>query len=485
MSEDNFGQPDLKPDQDKIEEEAIAAYQVNLAVYSREGRSKEWADTHYLLGKIYIGRARSGHLESAELAITHLEAALTVYSREAFPREHAQTRIALAAAYLRRSVGDRAENLQNVITHVSATVDDYILDILTKPQKLTAPRRSAAAPRDVFKSEDPAEDEDGSFPAKPIHSKEQTSRATPDLSSSTFPDLTEHFEPASRHRAKDTHYKPVPESPLPRSLPASPQSRLWRHETRRIPPNTPESASVPDAFDESSVVQRVEPPRGTHRARRFPSAKRERHEASYMAGPHSRSPFESEIGRLVENIPRDMRTHISNIVEVRIGRKNLEALSDGVAGHPVSHDIQVAKAMSVRLRAPDGGFLIEPISTETMLWIDSEKTLAMLKTEYASWRWRVVPLQRGKRPLNIVVSAAISDASGILAETTLPDQVIEVYVRINYGRTSRRLLGWATAAALGGMVHAWGQHHYEGGLGGLSDWGSRAQNALHSLLGRL
>ena len=53
--------------------------------------------------------------------------------------------------------------------------------------------------------------------------------------------------------------------------------------------------------------------------------------------------------------------------------------------------------MSVRLRAPEGGFWIEMASPETQ-WI--ENTLGLLSDDYASWRWIVTPQRRGLgRPL--------------------------------------------------------------------------------------
>jgi hypothetical protein len=58
--------------------------------------------------------------------------------------------------------------------------------------------------------------------------------------------------------------------------------------------------------------------------------------------------------------------------------------------------------MSVRLRAPDGGFFIENASPETQ-WI--EKTLLLSSDEFASWRWNVTPREKGKKRLQLIISA--------------------------------------------------------------------------------
>jgi hypothetical protein len=156
-----------------------------------------------------------------------------------------------------------------------------------------------------------------------------------------------------------------------------------------------------------------------------------------------------EIGQLVENIPKTMRVGIPEKAEVRIGKADVKALADGLQGGVWRHDVVVTKAMSVRLRAPDGGFFIESGSPETQ-WI--ENTLGLMADDYASWRWTITPKDRGWKRLQLVVSARTVGTDGVAAETALPDQVIDVRVRTNYGRTFARVGGWALAALAGGIV---------------------------------
>lgn len=163
-----------------------------------------------------------------------------------------------------------------------------------------------------------------------------------------------------------------------------------------------------------------------------------------------------EAGQLVENIPRRMRTGIPVVVEARIARANVKALAEGLqgGGSAYQHEIIVTKAMAVRLRGSDGSFIIEPRSPETQ-WIDN--ILGMATEDFASWRWTVTPKERGKRKLQLVVSARTVGADGLTAETALPDQWIDVKVGINYGATAKSMFGWIAIAVIGGVFGRFGE----------------------------
>lgn len=162
-----------------------------------------------------------------------------------------------------------------------------------------------------------------------------------------------------------------------------------------------------------------------------------------------------EAGQLIENIPRRMRAGIPVVVEARISRSDVKALAEGLAGGGAAfrHEIVVTKAMSVRLRAPDGGFVIENRSPETQ-WI--ENVLGFGSDDYASWRWTVTPRARGRRQLQLIVSARTVGADGMTAETALPDQVVDVKISINYARTAARWAGWGVAALVGALLAKFG-----------------------------
>lgn len=173
-------------------------------------------------------------------------------------------------------------------------------------------------------------------------------------------------------------------------------------------------------------------------------------------------------GQLQQNIPRRMRAWVPVVVEVRVARADIANLAHGMAGGgPVTrHDIVVTKAMSVRLRAPEGGFYIETGSPETQ-WIENH--LGVLSDDFASWRWTITPQRQGKARLQLLVSARTVGGDGLTAETALPDQVINVTVSVNYGRAIKVWGGWILAAVIGGLLAKFGEHIWSAGtmfLGG-------------------
>ena len=166
-------------------------------------------------------------------------------------------------------------------------------------------------------------------------------------------------------------------------------------------------------------------------------------------------------GRLVENIPRRMRVGALEKVEVRIARSAVEGLTERMTGggRLHRHEVRVADAMTVRLRAPDGGFLIDPLSAETC-WTHKAKSAGLQEKDFASWRWSVTPQRRGRARLLLIISAQTLDANGMAAEAALPDQIIKVKVRVNYGRTIRKAVGWGLLMVAGGALNAWGRELY-------------------------
>ena len=76
-------------------------------------------------------------------------------------------------------------------------------------------------------------------------------------------------------------------------------------------------------------------------------------------------------GPLVESVPRRMRVGVTSKAEVRIARDRIEALVVALNSHSMPHrpDKIAARALSVRLKAPNGSFLIEAVSPETQ-WVE-------------------------------------------------------------------------------------------------------------------
>jgi neural Wiskott-Aldrich syndrome protein len=155
-----------------------------------------------------------------------------------------------------------------------------------------------------------------------------------------------------------------------------------------------------------------------------------------------------------------MRVGLPVVVEARVARAEVKAIAEGLQGGGAvfRHEVMVTKAMSVRLRAPEGGFFIETSSPETQ-WI--ENVLGLMADDFASWRWTVTPRTSGKKRLQLVISARTVGADGLAAETALPDQVIDVKVGINYAKTALRWSGWVAAAVAGGVLARFGEGLFE------------------------
>jgi neural Wiskott-Aldrich syndrome protein len=217
----------------------------------------------------------------------------------------------------------------------------------------------------------------------------------------------------------------------------------------------------PHAHPQQVPVPAGVTPQGRRPQRRAPDSQNsERHRAG-AGGIIGGWPL-VEAGQLVESIPRRMRAGVPIVVEARIARADVKALADGIQGGGAAyrHEVMVTKAMSVRLRAPEGGFWIENRSPETQ-WI--ENVLGLPADDFASWRWTVTPRERGKKQLQLIVSARTVATDGLTAETALPDQVIDVKVGVNYARTFGRWSGWAAAAVAGGLFARFGDGLFEHG----------------------
>jgi hypothetical protein len=123
-----------------------------------------------------------------------------------------------------------------------------------------------------------------------------------------------------------------------------------------------------------------------------------------------------------------MRMGNATVAQVRIGRDKVDALMQLLTGNRAQPqpEATMARVLSVRLRAPDGGFAIEADTPETR-WIEGAQ--GQPQDEPIAWQWEVTPLQRGRQPLQLLVSARTVTRDGITPETAPPDRTIEVVVR--------------------------------------------------------
>jgi hypothetical protein len=169
---------------------------------------------------------------------------------------------------------------------------------------------------------------------------------------------------------------------------------------------------------------------------------------SPRGAPAQRPAGHSERGPLVENVPRRMRVGVSAAAEVRIARERIDGLILALNGRGSAHrpDVFLARALTVRLRAPGGGFFIEAATPETQ-WVETGASL--MHDDFAIWRWTLTPQRRGRGRLTLLVSARTVGHDGLAAETAPPDRAIEVKVGSNLSKTAVRWSAWLLAALVG------------------------------------
>jgi len=161
-----------------------------------------------------------------------------------------------------------------------------------------------------------------------------------------------------------------------------------------------------------------------------------------------------DVGALAEALPRQLKVGCRSAGEVRIARSDLRSIRQGLgSGSLDDYESVVGTALSLRLRAPDGGFYIEPTSPET-LWIEEARALSL--DDLASWSWSVTPERRGRRRLQLIATARVIGADGTVAETAFPDRTFEVKVSAHAGQAAMRAAGWLLAVLIGGAIALYG-----------------------------
>jgi neural Wiskott-Aldrich syndrome protein len=170
-------------------------------------------------------------------------------------------------------------------------------------------------------------------------------------------------------------------------------------------------------------------------------------------------------GPLVESIPRRMRERVPVTGEVRITRDKIEALMQALTNAaPQRPAAPLARTLCVRLRAPNGGFVIETMTPETQ-WIEGNTNL--VHDDTALWRWTIVPQRRGRGRLLLTLSARTIGADAVSAETAPPDRMIDVRVRANYARRCARLVAFIATLGAGGLLGHFAEQAWSAALAAL------------------
>jgi hypothetical protein len=156
---------------------------------------------------------------------------------------------------------------------------------------------------------------------------------------------------------------------------------------------------------------------------------------------------------LIENIPRRMRAHVS--VEAEVGVSS--TIAPEVAAYPVGqgktvYGIDVAQAMSLRLSAARSGIIIEAQSPETQ-WVWRSKSQSV--NELAAWRFIITPTRRGSNSLRLAFSCKEIGPNGLLADSALPDRMLDIIVSTNLSKTLTQAAVWVTTLIVGSALGAY------------------------------
>lgn len=288
--------------------------------------------------------------------------------------------------------------------------------------------------------------------------------AAPGSEPSWQPAALPREEPATAPPRPDFAPEPAPPAPYARaSEPAyAPASPAYYAPAAPEQPYTPAQPYAPVARDDEPPWQPQMPPYApspTHQppsyqdyppVSAYPAARPEydlaaRSQLPALVQHHGEEPPAAASGQLIENIPRTMRVDSAVTVEVRLVGTN-DAGSDGRFADAV-------RAMSVRLSASDGGYVVESLTPETQ-WIEGGPMPE--GQAVARWRWMVVPQEAGRRNLQLAVSTRWISSNGISGDIPMPAQQVTVSVRRRWGRSFARLGGWVVAAGLGAAAALFG-----------------------------
>jgi len=263
---------------------------------------------------------------------------------------------------------------------------------------------------------------------------------------------------------------PRPSGPPPEGLPPSLPQPQRGGTDGAAPPRLPGwGARAPRSDpDEAPPPRRPPPPNGRLPP---PPARRPGPPGGDMpAGPRSQparppqgAPTRTgQRGPLVEAIPRQMRVGVPTPAQVRIGRDKVDGLVQLLMGGRSPHrpDAVATQALTVRLRAPEGGFAIEALTPETQ-WVEPGQSDQ--PDESIGWRWTVTPQRSGRRRLQLLVDARTVGRDGSAFDAAPPDRVIDVAVRGNALRRAMRWLALIALLAVGGALGRYGHELWEVG----------------------
>jgi hypothetical protein len=137
------------------------------------------------------------------------------------------------------------------------------------------------------------------------------------------------------------------------------------------------------------------------------------------------------VGKMLYNIPEEMKAGIKERVVVRIASSVTTDLEQGVKGKgkPVEEQIKVGSLMTVKLHGDN--FEIKPITNEEQV---------VTKTGFTEWSWDVLPLKSGKQNLSLVVSVRLKIPNFGEEKKDYPVFDKQINVKVNFLYTAMLFL---------------------------------------------
>lgn len=179
--------------------------------------------------------------------------------------------------------------------------------------------------------------------------------------------------------------------------------------------------------------------------------------ATVIPFPANRAGMPIDPVRLADKLPSLLKMGVATTIEVRIARSAVHATATAMGAAP---DAALTRALTVRLKAPAGGFHVETAAPETQ-WFDVRNTGR--DDEEVRWRWIVTPHSAGTHPLHLTIGMRTLASDGVAIETTLPEHQTSARVVRPLSSTLISAAVLAGAAACGALL----MFLVRGGLGSI------------------
>jgi neural Wiskott-Aldrich syndrome protein len=136
------------------------------------------------------------------------------------------------------------------------------------------------------------------------------------------------------------------------------------------------------------------------------------------------------LGPMHEAIPKRVRRGALETIEILLTKDEATSLLAKVPRRGQAQSLAAlptCRAVTLRLSAPEGGFIVEAMAPETQWILDRPSFVG--EDQFGTWGWVVLPNETGTFILKLSMSARDVDANGVLGELQVPEHTVKVRVR--------------------------------------------------------